>query len=61
MQYFSVNYKYTTKVLLCYVTRLTGHVEPGYPYIPCGSYAGKAKCSTLQWLGPTTEIRTLNS
>lgn len=61
MQYISVSYKYTTKVLLSYVTRLTGHVEPADPYIPCGFYAGKAKCSTLQRLGPTTEIRTFNS
>ena len=44
---------------VCYVTWLTGHVESADPYIPCGSYAGKAKCSTLQRLGPTTEIRTL--
>ena len=46
------------KVLLRYVTRLTRHVEPAYPYIPCGPFVGKAKCSTLQWLGPTTEIKT---
>lgn len=61
MQCISVSYKYTTKVLLCYGTRLTCHVEPADPYISCGSYAGKAKCSTLQRLGPTTEIKTFNS
>lgn len=33
---------------------MSGHVESADPYIPCGSYAGKAKCSTLQRLGPTT-------
>ena len=38
--------------------RLTRHVETAYPYVPCGSFAGKAKWSTLQWLGSTTEIKT---